>query len=210
MAYDQNYFRTVYPAKLEPSAYNDKLSRFWMYNLFEATGYDVAGKAVLDFGSGPGHLTRSIGAWCYDVSEYARELLEQDNRRIVTDLDAVADGFFDFVLSSHSLEHTLEPLAELVRLRRLLQPDGRLLLVLPIEPHPGPVALRPDLHGHVYSWNFQNITNLLDAAGFAVEHQSVVYGPTGLRFFFNMHTVRQLGRLRRLWPSMLTVAQNNL
>lgn len=207
MAYDQGYFSTVYSTKLEPSAYNDKVSAFWVYNLFSANGYDVTGKTVLDFGSGPGHVTRSMNAYCFDVSEYARELLEKDNRRVVTDLDSVADGFFDFVLSSHSLEHTLEPLTELRRFRRLLKTDGRLLLVLPIEPFPGPVSLRPDLHRHTYAWNFQNITNLLDAAGFAVERQCVVYGPTGLRFFSNMRMIRQLGRLRRLWPSMLTIAR---
>src|SRR5438067_1124851 len=42
-----------------------------------------------------------------------------------------ADGSFDFVLSSHMLEHTANPLKALREWRRILKPTGHLLLVLP-------------------------------------------------------------------------------
>jgi SAM-dependent methyltransferase len=41
------------------------------------------------------------------------------------------DGSFDFVLSSHMLEHSANPIRVLLEWRRLLKPGGHLLLVLP-------------------------------------------------------------------------------
>jgi SAM-dependent methyltransferase len=43
----------------------------------------------------------------------------------------VPDGTYDFVLSSHMLEHSADPIRVLAEWRRLLKPGGHLLLVLP-------------------------------------------------------------------------------
>ncbi len=47
------------------------------------------------------------------------------------DLRAVPSGNYDFVLSSHMLEHTANPLRALAEWRRLLKPGGALILVVP-------------------------------------------------------------------------------
>lgn len=47
------------------------------------------------------------------------------------DLRAVADGSYDFVLSSHMLEHTADPLSVLAEWSRVLRPGGALVMVLP-------------------------------------------------------------------------------
>ena len=47
------------------------------------------------------------------------------------DLSAFADGSFDAILSSHTLEHAYDPGRALEELRRLLVPGGRLFVVLP-------------------------------------------------------------------------------
>jgi SAM-dependent methyltransferase len=47
------------------------------------------------------------------------------------DLAAIADGTYGVVLSSHTLEHTANPLATLAEWRRVLRGDGALVLVLP-------------------------------------------------------------------------------
>lgn len=47
------------------------------------------------------------------------------------DLSSLATGSYDFVLSSHMLEHTANPLRALAAWKRLLVPGGTLVLVLP-------------------------------------------------------------------------------
>lgn len=51
--------------------------------------------------------------------------------REATDLSGVASERYDFVLSSHALEHVANPLAALREWRRVLKPGGALVLVLP-------------------------------------------------------------------------------
>ncbi len=46
-------------------------------------------------------------------------------------LPLVADGMYDFVLSSHMLEHTADPLRTLAEWRRVLRPGGTLVMILP-------------------------------------------------------------------------------
>lgn len=48
-----------------------------------------------------------------------------------TDLHFLPDGSYDFVLSSHMLEHSANPVKALHEWRRLLKPGGTLFLVLP-------------------------------------------------------------------------------
>jgi SAM-dependent methyltransferase len=48
-----------------------------------------------------------------------------------TDLKAVADRAYDFVLTSHALEHSANPLRALREIDRVLKPSGLLVLVLP-------------------------------------------------------------------------------
>jgi SAM-dependent methyltransferase len=48
-----------------------------------------------------------------------------------TDLGFIPDGSYDFVLSSHMLEHSANPLRALHEWLRLLKPEGTLFLVLP-------------------------------------------------------------------------------
>lgn len=47
------------------------------------------------------------------------------------DLQQIPDGQYDFVISSHMLEHSANPIRALKEWKRVLKPDGFLLLVLP-------------------------------------------------------------------------------
>jgi SAM-dependent methyltransferase len=51
--------------------------------------------------------------------------------REATALTGLADGAYDFVLSSHCLEHAANPLQALREWRRVTRPGGHLVLVLP-------------------------------------------------------------------------------
>jgi SAM-dependent methyltransferase len=48
-----------------------------------------------------------------------------------TDLGFAADDAYDFLLSSHMLEHSANPIRALMEWKRVIKPDGGLLLVLP-------------------------------------------------------------------------------
>lgn len=48
-----------------------------------------------------------------------------------TSLDALASSSYDFVLSSHMLEHTANPIQALTEWKRLLRDNGTLVLILP-------------------------------------------------------------------------------
>lgn len=54
--------------------------------------------------------------------------------REATDLKGVAGDAYDFVLSSHCLEHVANPLKALEEWRRIIRPGGHLLLIVP-HPH---------------------------------------------------------------------------
>ncbi len=48
-----------------------------------------------------------------------------------SDINAVSDGTYDFILSSHNLEHFANPVKALKEWRRVTKPGGGLILVLP-------------------------------------------------------------------------------
>lgn len=72
--------------------------------------------ALQDGGEFRSHPSRPAG----------RQLLRE-----ATALHGVADGAYDFLLSSHCLEHVANPLAALAEWRRVVRPGGQLVLLLP-------------------------------------------------------------------------------
>ncbi|MDP3761738.1 MAG: methyltransferase domain-containing protein [Ramlibacter sp.] len=61
-------------------------------------------------------------AGCAPGTQYLRE---------ATDLQAIGDGTYDFLISSHMLEHCANPMKALREWQRVMRPDGTLILVLP-------------------------------------------------------------------------------
>lgn len=128
----------------------------------------------IDIGSGPDPLSHQkiYGAWpllqaCdeWDVEDGDAQLM-----------DGVEDESFDFVYSSHTLEHVVDPVETLSNWWRILKPGGHLVVVVPdedlYEHGQWPPVFNTD-HKHTYalakreSWSpvSRNIDELLKGLG---------------------------------------------
>ena len=171
-------------AEREKAFYNEKdqtsyhMVRAWIWRAlgeFRRNGelteyYDPAGKDVLDFGCGPGYLTKylidrgAVSVTGIDVSEgeieQARERAREDGLQdrsnfLVADAHATgfADDSFDLIVGDSILHH-LDLHVALVELRRILRPGGRAVFLEPMWHNPllrlgralTPSARTPDEH----------------------------------------------------------------
>ena len=82
---------------------------------------NFASKTIWEDGTGEGNSFRF----------YSRKAPGQRFIGEGADLGVIPDGEYDFVLSSHMLEHTANPLRALGEWRRVLKPGGALILVVP-------------------------------------------------------------------------------
>jgi SAM-dependent methyltransferase len=82
-------------------------------------------------------------------------------------LKVLGPGVVDVIISTHALEHALNPFLELNNLRLLLKSGGRVHFIVPCD------SIRQrynsqDINNHLYSWNPQNLGNIFREAGFHV------------------------------------------
>lgn len=131
------------------------------------------GDHVVDFGCGTGGLLAGLDVarrTGVEVSEPARAEAERNGLRAVASTSELEASTADVVISNHALEHSLAPLAELRELHRILKPQGKLVLWLPLDDWR--VQRRPradEPNHHLYAWTPQLLHNLLDEADFRVE-----------------------------------------
>jgi len=72
--------------------------------------------------------------WAALPSEYIFNSRKNPGKTIIcdgSDLSAIPDGCYDFILSSHNLEHFANPVKALKEWERVVRPGGVLVLVLP-------------------------------------------------------------------------------
>jgi SAM-dependent methyltransferase len=130
------------------------------------------GAVVFEYGVGNGwnlaalKCRRKIG---FDVAEGVEAAVRALGIDFVADPKVVPDAVADVVLCHHTLEHLLHPPAALAEMRRLLKPQGRLLLYVPLEREGRYERFRRhEPNHHLYSWNAQTLGNLVEESGFKV------------------------------------------
>jgi len=113
---------------------NERLIAFW-----EDRRFVTPESRLLDVGTGSGHLARSlknrfagIEIVCVEESESLRNQLERQGFAVAANLAAIASNrSFDAVLLIEVIEHVPDPVGFLDRLRRHLDPKGRIFLTTP-------------------------------------------------------------------------------
>jgi SAM-dependent methyltransferase len=206
--YDEEYYLGHYDRERTNPHYYQRISAFWKYNIFDSNKVAPTGK-ILDYGAGLGQVSAALKADCYDFSGFARKFLRSKNRTVFDTPNEIPAGSYDYLISSHCLEHVRNPFDELEFLKTLLKPHGTIVLIVPIEEMPGrPVKIFDD-NKHFYNWNFQSITNLLLETGFGVLLQKTIYGPFGLSKINNLPLTHKLGSIKGNFPSILTMAKVN-
>ncbi|MGF9660192.1 class I SAM-dependent methyltransferase, partial [Pantoea agglomerans] len=136
MMSDYDAFAEAFDAHAATSAYNAHYDRPATLSMLG----DVRGMTVLDAGCGPGHyaerlVERGADVVGIDASEklirLAQERVEQADFR-VHDLESplswIDDDTFDRIVMALVLHHLHDPRATLSELRRVLRPNGRLVI----------------------------------------------------------------------------------
>ena len=132
---------------------------------------------VFEYGVGSGwnlaELTcaRKIG---FDAAEFLAPALSKSGIEFVADTKTLSESSIDVVVCHHTLEHVISPPEALAEIRRLLKPEGRLLLFTPFEREERYEHFdRAEPNHHLYSWNAQTMANLVEECGLAVEKAGV-------------------------------------
>ena len=87
-------------------------------------------KTTLDFGAGSGSFVQEAYKRGYEVYGY-EPINETKNKRITKKLEDLPKNKFEQITMWHVLEHTKNPKAELLRLKKMLKNDGKVFVALP-------------------------------------------------------------------------------
>jgi SAM-dependent methyltransferase len=134
---------------------------------------------VLDFGCGGGWLLRELQAkkkYGVEPNPAARACCENLGIIAFPSVGELpSDLLFDVIVSHHALEHVPYPIEALKELRTRLKPDGRLVVVLPIDDWRVQRDFTgQDINHHLHTWTPRLFANTLREAGFRTEQARVL------------------------------------
>lgn len=144
-------------------------------------------ESVLDAGCGRGLYTRILIPRAKKIAalDYSKDSIEALRRRLShlkhlslhigsADNLPFADEQFDLVTHFEVLEHIHDDQKVVSELYRVLQPNGRLLLSVPVPPEP----IRDENHVRE-GYTLEQISTLLQSVGFnVIRHQYCMFNPT--------------------------------
>lgn len=213
--YNGAYFESHYGRLLNDDGYFSVRALFWKKAITSLWSVPEESR-MLDYGCGTGQVTAAF-RHCdyYDISEESRNYVRKMEKTVFEQPGEIPREQYDFVLSSHSLEHSPRPFDDLLSFAQYARSNGHLLLILPVEKTTREV-LKVDNNNHLYGWTFQTISNLLLASGWEPLFQAYIYDSFGLGTLAKrLHPENavwwswRLGLLRKSFKSMFIVARKN-
>jgi ubiquinone/menaquinone biosynthesis C-methylase UbiE len=128
---------------------------------------------ILEYGVGLGYnlaaLENRLKVGC-DVDSMLSNFLRRHKILFRPCIDDIRNNRFDAVICHHVLEHVTDPWETLRELRRVVKPNGVVLLFVPFERERQYLTYRPDeSNHHLFSWNPQTLGALATNAGFKVD-----------------------------------------
>ncbi len=145
--------------------------------------------SVAEFGMGGGLLLnklecgKKIGI---EINETAREYAKQIGIEGVPNLTELQDGSQDVIISTHALEHCLNPYEIICGLRKKLVDGGKAIFVVPHDSIRDEYVRSEDCY-HLYEWNQRNLGSLFKMAGYFIREVGIreVAWPRGWRKMFS-------------------------
>jgi SAM-dependent methyltransferase len=125
--------------------------------------------SVLEFGCGGGWMLKGIDAAekvGVEPNPTARDVSASNGIEVYASISEVPERQFTRIISNHFLEHLPDPVQSLRELRDLLAPDGRLILVVPIDDWRVQKRIADDVDHHLQTWTPPLLANTLTEAGF--------------------------------------------
>ncbi len=161
--YDDELWQLVPAQRRPPSAIGE-----WLQSL-------EPGRHALDLGCGDGALSAAVPAGRLTVADVSRVALDRARARL-PHADAVeltpdaplpfADGSFELVVCTETVEHVRDVQLLLSEVRRVLEPGGRLAVTTPAH---WPIMRVPDpLSPHLRYFTRRSLATLLGEMGFDV------------------------------------------
>lgn len=137
--YHQTYLTHVEPAALDPQQYYEKMLKSIQPWSNRINSLLTGRERLLDFGCSTGHLMTSIQGQTAKV--YGHEVNTKEIKFCRTQLnldvengdlfERFEEGFFDYITMVYVLEHIADPINLLTQLKKLLKPDGKLVILVP-------------------------------------------------------------------------------
>ncbi|MBI1767601.1 MAG: class I SAM-dependent methyltransferase [Bacteroidetes bacterium] len=138
-------------------------------NKFMFEEYVLPEETVLDFGCGGGFLLRNLN--CrekigVELNPVARDYCNnQTGIRCYQSLEQISNGSIDVAISSHCLEHAVNPFEIVSSLHKKLKRGGKIVIVVPLD-NEGTHWIPGEVNNHLYSFSPMNLGNILQAVGF--------------------------------------------
>src|SRR6267142_3049416 len=158
--YGEHYFNDF---QREIGEFGGKANKF----MFEK--HIMPSDTVLDFGCGGGFLLNNLNCGKkigVDLNPVARDYCNNTvGIKCYDSLEPIPGDSIDVVISSHCLEHTVNPLEIVSLLYEKLKNGGKIVIVVPLEDHLYH-WVPDDVNKHLYSFSPMNLGNILQAVGF--------------------------------------------